>query len=151
MKIRKITESQLRFLVKKMVNEQAYMAPGMMSPGDDAENCDQCGQPVDPSDVSPAGLCPDCEMQNIMDDEYGEEGLEGSECPECGAEMDPNQIEDNPGGLCDNCAQAWEEGEAAAAGTMYEEGTEPCSECGKMTPLSELGAGYCSECLARDY
>ena len=68
----RITESQLRRVIKKIINEQSYMAPGMMTPGEDTEECVGCGQPVDPTDVSPAGLCPDCEMSQAMEDNpYG--------------------------------------------------------------------------------
>ena len=113
----RITESQLRRVVKRLIREQSAGRLTDTSEMEiDDETCAICDAPLVPGDDD---LCAKCQAEHgddFEDEDEDEEfpGGERTECPECGAVLDPDAIEDNSGGLCDACSDAWEEGETNA-------------------------------------
>ena len=102
-KVVRLTERQLKSVIRKLITEQVHSV---------MPACRECGDPLDdPSSTDPS-ICFNCEMEAAHPEGYFEKG-EGWErsCPQCGSPMDPNAIEDNPGGFCDSCSVAEEEGE----------------------------------------
>lgn len=91
----RITEAQLKRIIRKIIKEQT-MPTSRKHKQPSTEECISCHKQVPSYDISPEGICDDCDWENTA-----EEDRYGPTCQQCGRKRPKDwPIRD---GICFDC------------------------------------------------